>query len=309
MLSRPRTLVLVSLAAAVTAVVVTAAPAAASFHLMQIEQVVGAVCGNPTRQAIQLRTRAVGQNFIAGHRLVARDAAGGNPIMLINFPSNVANGGTGANILAVTSGLAAAFGVSADFTLTQAIPESYLAAGRLTFEDPAGNMYWSLAWGGAAYTGTNFGTFDNDADGNFGLPFGSALPQSTARGVLFQGSATDPSSANVDDYALTSGAATLTNNAGAPLTLSACVFGDGFAGGNLSAWSGATSFERCNGADDDEDAEVDEDYPVGQQLHARQRQHRRLRLRGRRAQRRLQLIAALDARHAVDGPGRRAGVR
>lgn len=262
MLTRSRTLVLACLAAAFAGAV-TSRPAAASFHLMQIEQVVGAVCGNPTRQAIQLRTRNVGQNFVAGHRLVARDAAGNNPITLLTYPSNVANGATGATILAVTSGLASAFGVTTDFTLAQAIPESYLAAGRLTFEDPGGNMYWSLAWGGAAYTGTNFGTFDNDGDGDFGPPFGSALPQSTARGVLFQGSATNPSTTNVADYALTAGAATLTNNAGASLTLTPCVFGDGFAGGNLSAWSGATSFERCNGKDDDGDVEVDEDYPVG----------------------------------------------
>jgi hypothetical protein len=185
-------------------------------------------------------------------------------VTLLTFPANDANGATGASILAVTSGLASALGVSADLTLAQALPEGYLAAGRLTFEDPGSNMYWSLAWGGTAYTGTNFGTFDNDGDGDFGAPFGSALPRSTARGVLFQGTATDPSTTNIADYALTSGAATLTNNAGVPLTLSACVFGDGFAGGNLSAWSGATSFELCNGADDDGDVDVDEDYPVGE---------------------------------------------
>jgi hypothetical protein len=255
--TRPRPLVLACLA-----VVACAAPASASFHLMQIEQVVGGVCGDPTSQAIQLRQRTVGQNLVAGTRLVARDAAGVNPVILLTFPSNVANGATGATILATTSGLASTFGVTPDFTLAQAIPESYLAAGRLTFEDGGGFIYWSLAWGGASYTGSNAGTFDNDADGNFGTPFGSALPRSTSTSVRFPGAATAPSTNNAADYAFSSGAATLTNNAGGATTLP-CVFGDGFASGDFSAWSGTLGLELCNGGDDDGDAEVDEDFPLG----------------------------------------------
>src|SRR5262245_36818935 len=142
--SRPRPLVLVCLG-----VVAYAGPATATFHLMQIQQVVGGVCGDPSRQAIQLRTRTTGQNFVAGTMLVVRDAAGANPITLLTYPSHVANGGTGVTILATTSGLASAYGVTPDFTLAQPIPESYLAAGRLTFEDLGGDgtirVYWSLA--------------------------------------------------------------------------------------------------------------------------------------------------------------------
>ena len=71
--------------------VLTPQSADASFHLMQIEQVIGGVNGDVTAQAIQLRTRALGQNLVSQARLVVRDANGSNPVTIINFTSNVAN--------------------------------------------------------------------------------------------------------------------------------------------------------------------------------------------------------------------------
>ena len=50
-----------------------------SFHLMQVEQVIGGVNGNMARQAIQLRMRFVGQNLVSQARVRAWDAAGANP--------------------------------------------------------------------------------------------------------------------------------------------------------------------------------------------------------------------------------------
>lgn len=48
---------------AVTGITLAAAQdVRATFHLMQIEQVVGGVCGDTTSQAIQLRMRDAGQN-------------------------------------------------------------------------------------------------------------------------------------------------------------------------------------------------------------------------------------------------------
>jgi hypothetical protein len=41
-------------------------PALGSFHLMQIEQVIGGVNGDTSAQAIQLRMRAAGENFVSG---------------------------------------------------------------------------------------------------------------------------------------------------------------------------------------------------------------------------------------------------
>ena len=40
-----------------------ALPVQASFHLMQIEQVIGGVNGDTTAQAVQLRMRSFGGNF------------------------------------------------------------------------------------------------------------------------------------------------------------------------------------------------------------------------------------------------------
>ncbi len=55
---------------------VSVRPAYASFHLMQIEQVIGGVGGDTTAQAIQLRMRTTFQNFVASARIRAWDAAG-----------------------------------------------------------------------------------------------------------------------------------------------------------------------------------------------------------------------------------------
>ena len=204
---------------------------------MQIEQVIGGVCGDATIQAVQLRLRFGGENFVSGARLVAYDATGVNPVVLLTFPNDVPNGAAGARILSVSSGFGGLFGPPPDFTLTNLIPESYLPAGRLTFEDPVGTIYWSLAWGGAAYTGPTTGEIDNDDDGDFGPPFDGPLPSSTTRALQFQGDFGDVSTTNADDYELTAGDALFTNNAGASGLVVGCLFADGFESGDTSAWS------------------------------------------------------------------------
>jgi hypothetical protein len=101
--------------------------------------------------------------------------------------------------------------------MANVIPASYLAnGGKVTFEDDAGTIYWSVAFGN--YTGSNAGNNTNDPDGNFGSPV-TGLPTGSLRALLFQGSSTAASTTNLADYALTSGAATFTNNAGTGATL------------------------------------------------------------------------------------------
>lgn len=209
-----RIIVLVALACASVA-----QDAHATFHLMQIEQVVGGVGGDPSAQAVQLRMRSAFQNLVGQARLFVRDASGANPLLLIDFGSNVFNEGAGVRILVTSPGLATRTTppVSADFTLTSSIPASYLAAGSLTFEDNFGTVYWRLSWGN--YTGPTTGSITNDADGQFGPPFDEPLP-SWDRGLLFQGAATALSTSNLADYALTTGPAVLTNNDGASFTVS-----------------------------------------------------------------------------------------
>jgi co-chaperonin GroES (HSP10) len=194
----------------------------ASFHVMQISQVIGGVNGDASAQAIELRMRAPGQNFLSNApKLVVVDATGSNPITLITFGADVAQGNLGSTILVSTSGFKnhtanpAAF--KNDFTLTHAIPAAYLNAGRLLYEDFFGNILWSLAFGGAAYTGpTNGETTNGVADpGKFAGP----LPKNTLQALRYKGTASGANNNNAIDYALTAGAATFTNNAGTSFTV------------------------------------------------------------------------------------------
>ena len=82
---------------------ISAVPLQASFHQMQIEQVIGGVNGDTTAQAVELRMRFAGQNFVTDTELVAYDAAGNNPIVLITLPSGVSNGAAGSRILITTT--------------------------------------------------------------------------------------------------------------------------------------------------------------------------------------------------------------
>lgn len=210
-----------SLSALTLGVGLLAQPAFASFHLMQIEQVIGGVNGDTTRQAIQLRMRLNGQNLLGPSRLIAWDATGANPVVVFDFTGNVANGTAGDRVLVATSNFLA--GLTPDAVMTNPIPASYLAGGKLTFETDGtagANVWWGLAWG--AYTGTNTGISvgGNDADGIFSPPpFAGPLPSTTQQAVRFSGPAANASTTNGADYALTPGAATFTNNAGATGTV------------------------------------------------------------------------------------------
>lgn len=215
----------------------SALPAGATFHLMQIEQAVGGLCGDVSQQAIQLRMRANGQNQIATGQLIAYDAAGANPVVLVTFPSNVAISTLGSRILATTSAFATGQGVTPDFTMSAAIPASYLPAGRLTFEEH-GDIVWSLSWGGAAYSGSTAGSTDNDADGTYGPSWPGALPSETDMALQFQGAANAMSTNNAANYALSAGEAIFTRNNGSAFMVVDCfLFADGFESGSTGSWS------------------------------------------------------------------------
>lgn len=194
--------------------VAISSPARASFHEMQIEQVIGSVNGDTSFQAVQLRMRALGQNFVSFGRLQAWDAAGANPVIVMDPMTDVVSGAAGSTVLFATSAFASKFGPQPDFTITHPIPASYLAAGSLTWEDNTGTVYWRLSWGGAAYTGSGAGSLLNDSDGNFNPPFPSPLPTSGNQALLFTGLASATSTNNATDYQLTTGDPVFTNNAG-----------------------------------------------------------------------------------------------
>lgn len=195
-----------------------AATSQAAFHVMQIEQVLGSVNGNTNVQAIQLRMRSAGQGVIGNGRLVAYDANGANPVILLDPTTSVGINTAGSNVLftsaAFNSLMTAVPGYASDFTLASTIPSSYFAGGKVTWESNAGVVQWALAFG--AYIGTNTGLASNTtgASGNFGAPFAGALPTLGTQAIRFTGAASALSTANSSDYAFSS-PATVRNNAGA----------------------------------------------------------------------------------------------
>jgi hypothetical protein len=204
--------------------------ASATFHLMQIEQVIGSLNGNPAAQAVQLRMRAANENLVSGAKLWASNAAGTNRVLLLDIAANVSGATVGSRVLLATPAFTSAVQASSptftpDFALAAVIPVSYLAAGRLTYEDDsgtvstAGTIYWSLAWGGPNYTGSNTGSTFNDANGLFGPPFATGLPISGAQGIRFTGAANALSTSNSADYAFSANPATVVRNDGGSFVL------------------------------------------------------------------------------------------
>src|SRR5207247_9603280 len=107
----------------------------ASFHVMKIEQVIGSVDGNLSAQAIQLRMRIAGQNFVNQARIKVRDAAGLNPVLIVDMTADVANGAAGDRVLITSTAFQGDVSPvqTPNFTMTNLIPPSYLAPGSLTF--------------------------------------------------------------------------------------------------------------------------------------------------------------------------------
>jgi hypothetical protein len=202
---------------------VDASPVSATFHLMQIEQVLGGVAGAAGVQAIQLRMRADFQDEIAASIIVVRDATGSNPIVVVDPDSDVPNDTLGSRILIASANFATTTSPPAvpDLVMSSPIPASYLAAGSLTFEaePPFSLVYWRISWGGSGYTGPTGGALANDDDGDFGPPWPGALPSAGVAALQFQGEASAMSTTNAADYALTSGAVVFENNAGATFTV------------------------------------------------------------------------------------------
>jgi hypothetical protein len=204
------------------------ATAQAAFHFMQVEQVTGGLFSDPTLQVIQLRLRSTGQNQVQFSRVRVFDAAGLNPITIIDIPTSVANNSGGDRVLIVSPAYAAQQPPAGDFQMTNLIPPSYLAAGRLTFEADGGSVYWSFCWGGASYTGSTTGLTDNDANGNFGPCVDGPLPLDGLQAWRFTGAFSAQSTANSTDYVLDP-AVVFTNNArasGSPVE--SPLFTDGF---------------------------------------------------------------------------------
>jgi len=255
----------------VAATCISTPAARASFHFMQIEQIIGGVNGDVTAQAIQLRMRFAGQNQVQASRIRVHDATGSNPITIAIFPGPVPNFATGARVLITSTNFANYTNPAlvTDKVMDALIPASYLTAGSLTFEDSGGSfIYWRVSWGGASYTGSTIGSTTNDANGDFGKLTG-AMQTSTLQAIRFTGAASAASTTNQADYALTAGAATFNNNAGTAFTVIGGAVADGDLDGNGQAdgrdishfvdcvLTGSTSGGACPPGDFDNSGDVD----------------------------------------------------
>lgn len=231
-----------------------AVPAHATFHLMQIEQVIAGVNGDVGAQAIQLRMRATFENQLQNARIRAWDAAGANPIILFDPSTSSPQQpiqGVGVRILLATQSFTSYTNppLAPDYLLSAPIPASYLAAGSLTFESKGGIFYWRVSWGGAGYTGPGTVNTINDAqlDGNFNPPFAGPLPSSSNVALQTILAAADKGTSTLADYTLGPSPATVTNNAGQSATVSLLPDCDVAAGIDLfTTPPGGTTFDDLN---------------------------------------------------------------
>jgi hypothetical protein len=148
-----------------------AAPASATFHLMQIREVYPGSTTAPEAEYVELQMWASGQNLVEGHILRSYDAAG-NVTGTSSFTHNVSGSANQSTLLLATPQAEAQFGVGADASL---------AAGSLS---PAGGaVCWEsidcVAWG--SFSGTLPSPAGSPATPS-GIPDGMALRRSISRG-------------------------------------------------------------------------------------------------------------------------------
>jgi hypothetical protein len=166
-----------------------AAPALATFHLMQIREVYPGSALNPDSEYVELQMWSGGQNMVGGHFARTFDATGA-PIATSTFPANVPNAANQSTLLLATPQAEAEFGMVADGPLTP---------GALS---PGGAVCWEtidcVSWGNFA------GSLPSPAGtpaAAGGIPDGMALRRSIARGcatALESGDDTDQSQADFE---------------------------------------------------------------------------------------------------------------
>ncbi len=194
-----------------------------------IDTIVAGVNADTSRQAIQMGFFLSNQ-CVDGMTLRVWDAAGANPVTIVDLMTEVANNAVGDMVLIASSGFAAIDSPAPDFIMDNLIPVRYLAAGSLTWEW-SGIVYWRVCWGGAGYTGSTAVSPENDSDGSVAPPFSGGLPSASLSGLYYEpydgggGEAEEAtpgygnSTSSSTDYNFTTGAAVLTNNAGETATL------------------------------------------------------------------------------------------
>lgn len=166
-----------------------AAPAAATFHLIQVREIYAGSAANPTSQYVELQMWRSGQNFAAGHFLRSYDAGGG-VIATSTFPADVPSGANQSTLVLATPAAEAEFGIAADAAL----------AGQLS--PAAGAVCWEtidcVAWGG--FSGAALPSPAGSPAAPGGIPAGMALRRSLARGCATTLDAEDDRDDSATDF-------------------------------------------------------------------------------------------------------------
>ncbi|HTR02386.1 MAG TPA: S-layer homology domain-containing protein [Thermoanaerobaculia bacterium] len=138
---------------AALALLASASPALASFHLMKLKEVFPGTVAAPDAQYVMLQSYAAGQNFVGSHKIHVYDAAGtevaGSPF---TFPGTLANGPDQMEVLIATPEAASLFNVDADLPMTAVLPRT---GGKVCY-DTIDCIAWGSYHGAAAGVGTPF---------------------------------------------------------------------------------------------------------------------------------------------------------
>ncbi len=161
------------LSLATSLVLLTAAPAAATFHLMKIVEVFPGTAADPAAQYVMLQMFFPGQNLVNGHSLSIFDGAG-MPMGTFTFGADVSNGADLATILIATPDAQALFGIMPDLTMSAAI-------------DPAGGAAcWDVvdcvAWGNFSAPAALPGALETTFNAPAGLVLGMAMHRDLSSG-------------------------------------------------------------------------------------------------------------------------------
>jgi hypothetical protein len=128
---------------ATVALMVSAAGASATFHLMNIRQVFGGN-GNPANDYIELQMRSTGENHTGGHPVQVYNAVGlpqpAHPLI------DVPNGAGQSTILIGDTGVAGAFGVMPDVVVPGLEVSDFATNGAVCYPDSEPPD--CVAWGG-----------------------------------------------------------------------------------------------------------------------------------------------------------------
>jgi hypothetical protein len=167
-----------------------AAPALATFHLMQVREVYPGSAASPDAEYVELQMWSPGQNLVGGHVLRSY-AADGTPFGTSTFPGNLPNSANQSTMLLATPQAEAEFGVVADAPISP--------SGQLS---PAGGaLCWEaidcVSWG--SFSGSLPSPAGSPAAPG-GIPDGMALRRSLARGCATALDPADDSDQSAADF-------------------------------------------------------------------------------------------------------------